>query len=104
MTTIGLTPEQIAWLAKHERLHSEHLKRQQQVDLATTHITNENTMTDTNNERLGALLRHHLALAKQKQNWGLTDPNFIYHDSSDTDVQRTWRKFGWQPSTIRGTE
>ena len=54
-------------------------------------------MIDDNNERLGALIRHHLALAKQKEHWGLTDPNFIYHNSSDTDVQRTWRKFGWTP-------
>jgi hypothetical protein len=41
MTPIGLTPEQIAWLAKHERLHSEHLERQQQVDLAVDYVTNE---------------------------------------------------------------
>jgi hypothetical protein len=54
-------------------------------------------MIDDNNERLRALLRHHMTLAKQKEHWGLTDPNFIYHDSSDTDVQRTWRKFGWTP-------
>jgi hypothetical protein len=96
------TPEE--WLAKHERLHSEHLQRQQQVDLAVDYVTNEeirgNEMTDTNdtnNERLGALIRHHLTLAKQREHWGLTDSNFIYHNASDTDVQRTWRKFGWTP-------
>lgn len=54
-------------------------------------------MLADNNERLGALIRQRLALYKQKHNWGLTDPNFIYHNSSDTDVQRTWRKFGWTP-------
>ena len=27
----------------------------------------------------------------------LPDSNFIYHNSSDTDVQRTWRQFGWTP-------
>ena len=32
-----------------------------------------------------------------REHWGLCDPNFIYHNSSDTDVQRTWRKFGWTP-------
>jgi hypothetical protein len=39
--TSGLTPEQVAWLAEHERLHNEYLKRQQQVELATRYITNE---------------------------------------------------------------
>ncbi|MFZ4766720.1 MAG: hypothetical protein ACOYMN_17345 [Roseimicrobium sp.] len=24
-------------------------------------------------------------------------PDFIYYPSSDTDVTRTWRKFGWTP-------
>jgi hypothetical protein len=46
MTPIGLTPEQIAWLAKHERLHSEHLERQQQFNLATKHITNEDLIEE----------------------------------------------------------
>jgi aryl carrier-like protein len=32
-----------------------------------------------------------------REHWGICDPNFIYHNSSDTDVQRTWRKFGWTP-------
>lgn len=50
-----------------------------------------------NSERLGTLIHHHLELAKKKEDWGLTDSNFIYHNSSDTDVQRTWRKFGWIP-------
>lgn len=36
-------------------------------------------------------------VATQREHWGLCDPNFIYHNSSDTDVQRTWRKFGWTP-------
>ena len=52
---------------------------------------------DDNNERLGALIRHYLERAKTKEDWGLTDSNFIYHNSSDTDVQRTWRQFGWTP-------
>ena len=25
------------------------------------------------------------------------DPGFVYHESDDIDVQRTWRKFGWTP-------
>jgi hypothetical protein len=33
-----------------------------------------------------------------REHWGLCDPNFIYHNASDTDVQRTWRKFGWTPT------
>lgn len=27
----------------------------------------------------------------------LMDPNFIYRNSSNTNVQDTWRKFGWTP-------
>jgi hypothetical protein len=53
---------------------------------------------DDNNERLGALIRHYLERAKTKEDWGLCDSNFIYHNASDTDVQRTWRKFGWTPT------
>ena len=25
------------------------------------------------------------------------DPNFVYVPSASTDVQKTWRKFGWKP-------
>ena len=25
------------------------------------------------------------------------DPNFVYIPSAATDVQKTWRKFGWVP-------
>ena len=28
----------------------------------------------------------------------MTDPSFVYLNSSQTDVQQTWRRFGWQPS------
>jgi len=38
-----------------------------------------------------------LANQTEQEHWGLTDPNFIYHNASDTDVQRTWRRFGWTP-------
>ena len=27
----------------------------------------------------------------------LTDNKFIYRNSSQTDVQSTWKRFGWQP-------
>ena len=27
----------------------------------------------------------------------IDDPDFIYFDSSHTDVTRTWRKLGWKP-------
>jgi hypothetical protein len=27
----------------------------------------------------------------------LLDKNFKYRNSADTDVQRTWRRFGWTP-------
>lgn len=41
MNNEELTPEQVAWLAEHERLHNEYLKRQQQSELATDYVTNE---------------------------------------------------------------
>jgi len=25
------------------------------------------------------------------------DPTFVYYNSASTDIQRTWRKFGWKP-------
>jgi hypothetical protein len=25
------------------------------------------------------------------------DPTFVYYNSASTDIQRTWRKFGWVP-------
>jgi hypothetical protein len=27
----------------------------------------------------------------------MDDPSFVYHNSASTDIQRTWRKFGWKP-------
>jgi hypothetical protein len=27
----------------------------------------------------------------------LGHPDFVYYPAADTDVQRTWRKFGWTP-------
>lgn len=27
----------------------------------------------------------------------ITDPRFVYRNSSQTDVQQTWRRFGWTP-------
>ena len=24
-------------------------------------------------------------------------PDFVWRDASDTDVQRTWRRYGWVP-------
>ena len=27
----------------------------------------------------------------------IKDPNFVWIPSHQTDVQRTWRKFGWRP-------
>ena len=39
VTTRKPTPEE--WLANHERLHNEHLKRQQQGELATDYVTNK---------------------------------------------------------------
>lgn len=27
----------------------------------------------------------------------LTDSKFIYRNSSQTNVQETWKRFGWQP-------
>jgi hypothetical protein len=33
------------------------------------------------------------------------DPTFVYHNSASTDIQRTWRKFGWKPlHEIKGEE
>lgn len=28
----------------------------------------------------------------------LTDKEFIYRNSSQTNVQSTWKRFGWQPT------
>jgi hypothetical protein len=31
------------------------------------------------------------------------DPTFVYSNSASTDIQRTWRKFGWKPfNEIKG--
>jgi hypothetical protein len=27
------------------------------------------------------------------------DPTFVYYNSANTDVTRTWRKFGWKPAS-----
>jgi hypothetical protein len=27
------------------------------------------------------------------------DPTFVYYNSASTDIQRTWRKFGWKPTS-----
>ena len=33
------------------------------------------------------------------------DPTFVYYNSASTDIQRTWRKFGWKPlHEIKGEE
>jgi hypothetical protein len=32
------------------------------------------------------------------------DPSFVYYNSASTDIQRTWRKFGWKPLQERGNE
>ena len=36
---------------------------------------------------------------KIKPEWigTLLDPNFKYNPAAATDVQRTWRKYGWTP-------
>jgi hypothetical protein len=36
-------------------------------------------------------------LPKPKQPSSLLDPNYKYYNASNTDVQRTWRRFGWTP-------
>lgn len=37
-------------------------------------------------------------LRKQEQQPAtLFDPNFKYYCAADTDVQRTWKRFGWTP-------
>jgi hypothetical protein len=25
------------------------------------------------------------------------DPTFVYYNAASTDIQRTWRRFGWKP-------
>jgi hypothetical protein len=32
-----------------------------------------------------------------------TDPRFVYVHSTKTDIQATWRRFGWQPLRERVT-
>lgn len=27
-------------------------------------------------------------------------PKYVWHCAADTDVQRTWRNYGWQPAQI----
>jgi hypothetical protein len=27
-------------------------------------------------------------------------PNYVWRGSADTDVQRTWRNYGWKPAQI----
>jgi hypothetical protein len=31
-------------------------------------------------------------------------PDFIYYPSADTDVTRTWRRFGWTPVQREGVQ
>lgn len=30
---------------------------------------------------------------------GLLNPNWVYTPSDQTDVQRTWARFGWKPTS-----
>ena len=30
----------------------------------------------------------------------ITNPNFVYRSAAQTDVQKTWRRFGWQPKSL----
>jgi nicotinic acid phosphoribosyltransferase len=39
--TENLTPEQIAWLKRHEHLHKSFMKWRRKFSLAADHITNE---------------------------------------------------------------
>lgn len=34
----------------------------------------------------------------------ITDPGFVYYNAASTDVQRTWRRFGWKPLAERQQE
>ena len=34
----------------------------------------------------------------------LTDPGFVWYDAWHTDVQRTWRRFGWKTKAERDAE
>ena len=31
------------------------------------------------------------------------DPTFVYSSAVDTDITRTWRKFGWKPLSEQET-
>jgi hypothetical protein len=34
----------------------------------------------------------------ERRPWGLCDPEWQYVPSAQTDVQSTWRKYGWTPT------
>jgi len=36
--------------------------------------------------------------------WSILDPDFKYYPAAATDVQRTWRKYGWVPPNERFDE
>jgi hypothetical protein len=40
-------------------------------------------------------------LSKRMPALRLTDPRFKYSNSAETDVQKTWARFGWVPPTPR---
>jgi hypothetical protein len=43
-------------------------------------------------------IQEQLSKVKQKPNWGLLDPNWVYVPSAQTDVTKIWRKYGWTPT------
>jgi len=45
--------------------------------------------------KLKVVEQHHRAQTEVRPN--ILDKNFKYYCAADTDVQRTWRRFGWTP-------